>query len=365
MPCRSSFLAAFAVMGLAGCGLGDERVAIDLDIGRAESAGSLVEITGGDANVLEFGDGDVTLWAQSPVLRVDLLPAESAAETWRVVIRNCMPGSEAVLVDASSGAALLGSGSPAPTTCEFTVAITAGGRAEFTVAPPDAEVAETWRFAFMSDIQDGLDNVDEVFEAINAQPDLRLVIAAGDIVERGKRDEYEQFFHQYQTLNIPFYSTIGNHELTFDESLWAEYFGVHSSHFVFKETAFSLVDSGNAGISPTLSSRLDGWLDDARERVHFFATHFPPLDPIGERQGSFASRREAMALLSRLERAEVDATFYGHIHSYYAYDNAGIPAYISGGGGAIPERFDGIGRHFLAITVSPSRLEEVEVVRVD
>jgi hypothetical protein len=59
-------------------------------------------------------------------------------------------------------------------------------------------------------------------------------------------------------------------------------------------------------------------------------------------------------------------TIYGHIHSYYSFDNAGIPAYISGGGGAIPERFDNIGRHFLTVDVAPLRgVERVEIVRVD
>ncbi|NPC52723.1 metallophosphoesterase, partial [Corallococcus exiguus] len=51
---------------------------------------------------------------------------------------------------------------------------------------------------------------------------------------------------------------------------------------------------------------------------------------------------------------------------YYSFSNAGIPAYISGGGGAIPERFDGVGRHFLAVDVDPSAgVREVGLVRVD
>jgi hypothetical protein len=49
---------------------------------------------------------------------------------------------------------------------------------------------------------------------------------------------------------------------------------------------------------------------------------------------------------------------------------AGIPAYISGGGGAIPERFDGIGRHFLVVELGKdsqghNAVDDVRVVRVD
>jgi hypothetical protein len=78
------------------------------------------------------------------------------------------------------------------------------------------------------------------------------------------------------------------------------------------------------------------------------------------------SRNEAAALLSKLAQGDVDVTFYGHIHSYYSYDNAGIPAFISGGGGARPETFDGIGRHFLVVDVEPlAGIEQVGLVRTD
>jgi 3',5'-cyclic-AMP phosphodiesterase len=54
------------------------------------------------------------------------------------------------------------------------------------------------------------------------------------------------------------------------------------------------------------------------------------------------------------------------VHSFYAFTNAGIPAYISGGGGAIPQRLDGIGRHYLVVDVDSARqISEVAVVRVD
>ena len=94
--------------------------------------------------------------------------------------------------------------------------------------------------------------------------------------------------------------------------------------------------------------------------------HIPPLDPIGLRNGGFASRLEANNLVARLAAADVEVTVYGHVHSYYAFSNAGIPAYITGGGGAIPERLDGIGRHFLTVDIDPdSQLFQVGIVRVD
>ena len=81
---------------------------------------------------------------------------------------------------------------------------------------------------------------------------------------------------------------------------------------------------------------------------------WPPIDPVGTRAAAFRSTRDGNRLLSRLVGGRVDLTPYGHIHTYVAYENAGIPAYISGGGGAEPLRGDGIDRHFLVIEVDPA-----------
>ena len=129
---------------------------------------------------------------------------------------------------------------------------------------------------------------------------------------------------------------------------------------------FSLLDSGSATLDPLIHARLAGWLKSAREKMHIVAMHIPPLDPVGVRGGSFASRNEAAAFLQDLVVANVDLTLYGHIHTYESFENAGIEAHISGGGGALPMRFDGIGRHVLVVDVDPATEQvDVQVVRVD
>jgi hypothetical protein len=129
---------------------------------------------------------------------------------------------------------------------------------------------------------------------------------------------------------------------------------------------FTLLDSASATIDPIVYGWLDGWLARGLGNVHVVAMHVPPLDPTGVRNGAFASRAEAAKLLGLLARGGVDLTIYGHVHSFYAFENAGIPAYISGGGGALPERFDDMGRHFLVVDADAERgIRGVRVVRVD
>jgi hypothetical protein len=147
---------------------------------------------------------------------------------------------------------------------------------------------------------------------------------------------------------------------------WHQLFGPFSPHFVFKGVHYSLVDSGNATIDPHVYDWLDGWLHGAEHEVHVVLTHVPPIDPVGLRGGGFRDRKEGAKLMQKLGAGRVDALFLGHIHSYYAFSVAGVPTYISGGGGAIEEQLDGIGRHYLKVHARPhKRLDDIAIVRVD
>jgi 3',5'-cyclic-AMP phosphodiesterase len=198
----------------------------------------------------------------------------------------------------------------------------------------------------------------------------------GDLTERGELEEYDLFERQLETLRIPYYTTLGNHELWADSARYFDRFGRASFQFMFKGVAFTFVDSGDADLDPLVEQWLDGWLANARDQPHVFLTHIPPIDPVGFRYGAFRSTRDGHRLLARLVEGNVDLTLYGHIHTYEKFENAGIPAYISGGGGAAPMRFDGIDRHFLVVELNPTAafgalplgdpgIGAVEVHRVD
>lgn len=339
----------------------EERALRDDDIGRASADGITIDIADGLAHVRSFSGDAAELWAQAPIidLTIDVEPA--AAGPFTLTLGNALADH------ALTGAvAFTDLGGPRPTVRVWQLDLL-GGRTVLRIVPPDVELGSRWRFAVMGDIQDALPTVHEVFARINAEPDLRFVISTGDIVHRGREDEYALFEQQLTTLDLPFYSTIGNHELWDDVGRWYRRFGRATVHFDFRGVAFSLVDSASATLDPAVDTLLDSWLAQHADDVHVFATHYPPLDPVGIRMGSFASRREAQALLARLAAARVDVTFYGHLHTYVGFENAGIPAHVSGGGGAEPMRLDGIDRHFLAVSVEPSldAIVDVSVVRVD
>jgi predicted phosphodiesterase len=345
---------------LLGCGPGaTERAGFDLDVGVAEAGGMRFEVEGGLATVLAAEPGRIVLRGSAPAFAIDVRPVDAApATSWSLELRNAMPdaslaGTVAEVVPA-----------PQATIKRWRFELPAGG-GTLRVVTPDALELEPWSFAVMSDVQQRIDDVHEVFAAMNATGGFRFLLGAGDVTQDGTVAELDAFEAQLATLAVPYFTTLGNHDVPLGRE-WQRRVGRASFSFVFRGVRFSLVDSGSASLDPLVYQWLDGWLADGAGVVHVFAMHVPAFDPVGVRNGAFGSRAEAAALVADLAAARVDLTLYGHIHSFYAYDNGGIPAFISGGGGANPETLDGIGRHFLVVEVDPrAGVGRTRVVEVD
>jgi 3',5'-cyclic-AMP phosphodiesterase len=322
------------------------RAERDRTVGLAEAEGVSVEVRDGLAVVRSVASDAVSIWANAPALHITLRVTSPRALTVRV---------DNVLASvATSGR-----------TKEIRVAA-----ADFVDNKLELDVgagagAESFRFLMYADVQEAIDRVQDVYAKMNAVGG-EFVICAGDQTSQGTRAELERFERELRTLHMPVYMTLGNHELGQVTVAYHDFFGRGSSSFVFRDTRFTLLDSASATLDPEVYEWLDGWLLAGRDQLHIVSMHVPPLDPIGTRSGSFASRNEANKLLAKLATGRVDLTLYGHVHSYYAFSNAEIPAYIAGGGGAIPERMDGIGRHFLQIDVDPkTQTQTTTLVRVD
>jgi len=346
------------LFALAACTRpGEQRALDELAVGHAEIEFAKIEVSGGLAVVRELADGRVDLWSGAPVLDIQLTLRD--AGDWTIIARNSLSDAQLV-VDGTPVMRIPGDSS---TIATFQVALTAGAHT-LRIAPPDAEVVEPFRIVAMADIQTALPIVHQVFEKINAVPGARFVTAMGDITERGQIDEYDLFDRQLTTLDIPFYTTLGNHELWGPAQRFYDRYGRASFHFDFKGTAFTFADTGDAGIDPIVEEWIDGWLARAADQPHIFLTHIPPIDPVGLRYGAFRSNRDARRLLARLAEGRVDLTLYGHIHTLVEFENAGIPAFISGGGGAEPMRGDGIDRHVLVID-NDGPVQHVSVLDVD
>ncbi|GAC1351239.1 MAG: hypothetical protein NVS3B20_01450 [Polyangiales bacterium] len=346
-----------------------DRTALDLSVGNADTGDAQVQVEDGLATVQVTGPHAMKLWAQAPALRVHLATKNKTDQNWRITIDNC-------LVDATLQASST-NGSPRavdsrvsdiPTEKIWIVSVPGGGETVLTVGATDANrraAQDRFRIALLSDIQEAIDRVQDIFRRINDDPSIRFVVSAGDLTDHGRADEFERFQRELRSLRVPFYATLGNHDIATSESLFRDYFGRGNFRFSYRSVQFTFIDSASATVDEVAYQWLDRWLHEGRAGVHVVTMHIPPLDPVGTRNASFASRNESGKLLSRLARGKVDVTLYGHIHSYYAFSNAGIPAIISGGGGAHPERMDGIGRHYVTVDLNAAGVIETGLVRID
>jgi 3',5'-cyclic AMP phosphodiesterase CpdA len=310
--------------------------------------------------VRALGSDSAVLWSSAPAWELEIATTEAMTVTLEV--RNAMPNAELTSTDPDTIVEPLAGA--IGTYKHFRLEFPAG-TTRLAFGPPEAAEIGAFRFALMSDVQEAIDHVQDIFRTVNAEPGVEFLLGAGDLTEQGSHEELQRYQHELETLRVPYYTTLGNHELGPSPSLYQEYFGRGNFQFDYRGVTFTLLDSASATIDPLVYDWLEGWLDRARDRVHIVAMHIPPLDPTGVRNGAFGSRAEAAKLLGRLAEGGVDLTLYGHVHSYYAFDNAGIPAFISGGGGAYPEKFDDMGRHFMVIDVAPeSGVQSTRVVRV-
>ena len=338
----------------------EERALAELEVGHAAISDASVSVAGALAAVRELRDHRLELWGQAPVLDVELVLGSTAAGEWELLFRNALPDAT-LTVD---GTVYTRDPDEHPTVARFHVPL-AGGTHTLTLAPPDATLLERYRVAAMADIQTALPEVDDVFRAISAIPDVRFVVSMGDITQRAETEEYDLFERQLTELRVPFFTTLGNHELWAPPERFFDRFGRASFQFSFKGAFYTFVDSGDGALDPLVEDWLRDWLATGHDQTNIFLTHFPPIDPIGVRYGAMRSVRDGNRLLSQLADGRVDLTLYGHIHTYEAFENAGIPAYISGGGGADPMKGDGIDRHFLVVEVLPAGVGGVELHRVD
>jgi 3',5'-cyclic-AMP phosphodiesterase len=354
---------------LVGCvDVAQERAYRDETVGKGVAAEATFEVVDGLGALRTVEPGNVALWAQAPSFEIKATRGENAPSAWTLTVANALPDAVLETRTEAGATALVPESSTSTIGTEKRWELTlSSGTTTLLVRPARGEPVSTWRFALLSDVQEAIDRVQDIYARMNADPSITFVVSAGDLTQQGTVPELERFQRELKSLRVPFFSTLGNHELGTDRGApFQRYFGRANFRFAYGGMQFTFLDSASATIDPLVYDWLDTWLSEGKDRTHAALMHIPPIDPIGVRNGSFASRNEASKLLARLAEGGVDLTLYGHIHSYYSFSNAGIPAYISGGGGSIPERFDGIGRHFLTVDIDPARgIMQTAVVRID
>jgi len=348
-------ISAVAVAG--GClDVGQDRADFDEQIGNVSNGAVTVQVADGLARVVSLDADALVLWAQAPGLEISVTADVGAAIPKTLEIRNCVADAELTVTGPDGASQVIeGRAGDIVTIRRWTLPAGTAGTSTWRVASPRAALDSPFRFVAFADVQRRIDGIQDLFGPMAREPNVRFGLISGDLTTRGTLANLRRFQDEMRTLPFPLYASPGNHDIGTDEHHFQRTFGRCSFSFAYGGVRFTSLDSASATLVPKVHRWLDEWLDAGRDGLHVVISHIPPLDPAGARNGAFASRMEGADLLARLARGGVDLTIYGHVHSYHVFENAGIEAIITGGGGAIPQRLDGIGRHYLLVEADPVR----------
>ena len=358
-PIMIRFLFTIILLTISCSDSKDTRANRDLIIGAFETENYVLKTEKGILNPTQADTTNLTVRAGSPEFTAQLSNKTSQAITIQLTVSNIplqlnLKADDEELSDIDS---LQGS---LEKSWEIIIPENSSVQLESSQNP-----AEPFEFLAFGDIQDGIDNFIDVVNLINQQANIDFVLFLGDLTMNSDLEEFQKIEEMFAKINFPIYSTPGNHDVR-SSTRYQDYFGKASYSWDYRSVRFTSVDSASWTLSKSSWEQYKSWLQQAKNQTHIVFSHIAPTEPFGLRGGHWRSRREANAFIAESSRADVDAMFYGHLHTLDIYSLAGIPVYISGGGGAFQEFFDGIERHFLKVSVNPSNSQiGVSIVRVD
>jgi len=341
------------------------RADFDESVGSVSTNQYSASIQNGLGAITSSTENQITIFASAPNLDFQINLQATATAQFTLNIFNIMNSSSITITASdSTNIPITNTNQVLPTRYQWTFDRLGKTNLSIAIRGPNYTNNAVFRVAVLSDIQNAIDKVQDIYSKINSDTTIQYVISSGDLTSQGTEAEMKGFQLELEKLNVPMYATPGNHDAFAGFRPWQKYFGRGNFQFLFREIYFTFIDTGKASVEKQAYTLLEQWLSNTKTSLSIFLAHIAPFEPSGLRDGAFASKPEALRLLSTLANANTDLTLYGHVHSYYEYSNANIPAYISGGGGAIPQKFDGIGRHFLILDLDPAKQSFI-VNRID
>ncbi|MEK7691086.1 MAG: metallophosphoesterase, partial [Bdellovibrionota bacterium] len=217
---------------------------------------------------------------------------------------------------------------------------------------PSGIVQQPLTFLAFGDIQNGLYRFGDLVQAMNTETTAEFIISMGDLAQFSTSAEYDEIDVRFSELELPIYPVPGNHDI-FRPDEYQRRFGRANFSFVHRGARFTGLDSASARLGNVVWDWTSTWFALGIGQFHVVFSHIAAFEFQGIRNAQWSSRREARKFVSMATENSVDLLLFGHLHTHDAYTLGGIPTHISGGAGAIPEKWDSVGRHYLRVTVDP------------
>ena len=227
---------------------------------------------------------------------------------------------------------------------------------------PKRKAGEPFNFAVMGDSRSNPAIFAQALR-IAAQLKFDFSLHTGDIVPKGRPEEYAFFFTEIKDVKWPFLIAEGNHELgPTGGKLYAELFGPTDYFFDTGGLRFVALDNARGVVTPEQLVWLDKALTTPLRKIVFL--HQPPKMIPEWAYHAFGVNAQEMADLFAVRK--VERVYVGHIHAFDVADYKGVRYVLTGGAGAglheqmAPGNFN----HVVLVDVLPTGLRET-VYRTD
>jgi 3',5'-cyclic AMP phosphodiesterase CpdA len=208
-------------------------------------------------------------------------------------------------------------------------------------------------------------------------------VNTGDMITHpGDRQEWTKFWELSKPITVPYFLTIGNHEVyskvPLSEKVYRDEVDLPGNelYYSFKagNSLFIVLDSSFASQEKKIVGEQYRWLEDvlaaSRQKHKFVFLHHPLYTDLGKGHHAHDSIDKYPESRDKLEalfaKFKVEAVFAGHEHYYERRSIDGIIHIITGGGGAPiydKEEYGGF-NHFVQVTVDGDKVSG-EVVDIN
>lgn len=201
-------------------------------------------------------------------------------------------------------------------------------------APPVVQ-AEFFRFAMFGDPQLHADLVHRLgdFRADVGPEGIDFCCILGDLTHDATAEEVQAVKAALDSLGIPYYATVGNHDL-YQADGWArfkQHFGPSCNSLVVAgRVKLILLDSAEGRIGETQFDWLEQELREADGCIKVIGTHYPGYDGAAPSMYRLASATERYKLQHLLQVYRVYAYVAGHIHGWRHTLAGGVHHFIVG-----------------------------------
>ena len=173
--------------------------------------------------------------------------------------------------------------------------------------------ADSLVFVAISDSHSNYSDLSSTVNYINEMDDISFVVVCGDVTNLGLAQEYDDYYHIINGLDVPFITIIGNHDyLSNGKSIYNKMFGPTNFYFDignYRMVVFDNIVWENGNHQPDFDW-FSQTLSTPEGMISVACYHIHPLDP--QMENGYADKMKEI-----IETNSVTLSIFGHGHDYW------------------------------------------------